>query len=182
MLRPYVAHTSADSHGLTLPVRQRSPQPFYRTKLESPQPPHTRRDLDEEDRDGEEQAKRRSDLAEEREAVAIEDCGADERLQQIVAERGAPDRRQWREAPPPGLTLRQENEARGVTEHQGRCRHDEAQPSHILRNRRGRRGERSSDRERRVACDADDQPPALHASDEGEMRGDIVEDPAPSGI
>src|SRR6266571_1828194 len=139
MLRPCPPHTCAYSHWLTLPIRQRSPQPFYRAKLESPQPPHTRRDLDEEDRDGEEQAKRRSDLAEEREAVAIEDCGADERLQQIVAERRAPDRCQWREAPPPGLTLRQENDGRGIKEHQGRCGHDQAQPSDILCDRRGRR-------------------------------------------
>src|SRR5437879_3096272 len=110
MLRPFLPHTTAESHGLTLPIRQRSPQPFYRAKLESPQPPHTQGDLDEEDGDGEEQAERRSDLAEEGEAVAVEDRGADERLQQIVAERRAPDRRQRCQSPPPGLTLRQEND------------------------------------------------------------------------
>src|SRR5438876_887816 len=106
MLRPFSPHPCAHSHGLTLPVRQRSPQPFYRAKLESPQPPHTQGDLDEKDGNGEEQAKRWSDLAEEGEAVAVEDRGADERLQQIVAERRAADRRQRREAPPPDLTLR----------------------------------------------------------------------------
>src|SRR5712691_8045779 len=110
MLRPCPPHTSAHPHGLALPIRQRSPQPFYRAKLESPQPPHTQGDLDEKDGNGEEQAERRSDLAEEAEAVAAEDRGADERLEQIVAERRAPDRRQWREAPPPGLPLRQEND------------------------------------------------------------------------
>src|SRR5436305_7730051 len=118
MLRPYVAHTCAHSHGLTLPIRERFPQPFHRAKLERPKPPHTQRDLDEEDRDREEQAERRTDLAEEGKAVAIKDRGADERLQQIVAERRAPDRRQRREAPPPDLTLRQENDARGIKEHQ----------------------------------------------------------------
>src|SRR2546426_364171 len=79
MLRPCPPHTCAYSHWLTLPIRQRSPQPFYRAKLESPQPPHTQGDLDEEDGDGEEQAQRRSHLAKEGEAVAIEDRGADER-------------------------------------------------------------------------------------------------------
>src|SRR5437867_4459717 len=98
------------SHGLTLPIGQRSPQPFYGAKLESPQPPHTQRHLDEKDGNGEEQTKRRSDLAEQGEAVPIEDRGADERLKQIVAERHAPDRRKWRQPLPPGLTLRQEND------------------------------------------------------------------------
>src|SRR5206468_8186360 len=153
MLRQFSRHICANSHGLTLRICQRSPQPFYRAKLESPQPPHTQGDLDEKDGQGEEQAKRRSDLAEEGEAVAIEDGGADERLQQIVAERRAPDRRQRREAPPPALTLRQENDGRGIKEHQGWCGHDQAQPSHILRDRRGRRIERSSYRERRISSD-----------------------------
>src|SRR5436189_5218985 len=99
MLRPCPAHTSVYPHGLTLPIRQRPPQPFHRAKLESPQPPHTQGDLDEKDGNGEEQAKRRSDLAEEGEAVAIEDRGADERLEEIVAERRAPDRRQWGQSP-----------------------------------------------------------------------------------
>src|SRR5437762_11700747 len=106
MLRLYVGHTCADSHGLPLPIRQRSPQPFDRAKLERPKPPHTQRDLDEEDGDGEEQAERRTDLAEEGKAVAIKDRGADERLQQIVAERRAPDRCQRREARAPDVTLR----------------------------------------------------------------------------
>src|SRR6266700_1758750 len=110
MLRPCPPPTCAYSHWLTLPIRQRSPQPFDRAELESPQPPHTQGDLDEKDGNGEEQAKRRSDLAEEGEAVAIEDRGADERLQQIVAERRAPDRCQWRQSPPPDVTLRQEND------------------------------------------------------------------------
>src|SRR6266576_2205977 len=69
---------SACSHGLKLPISQRSPQPFYRAKLESPQPPHAQRNLDETDDNCEEQAKRGSDFAEEGEAVAIEDQGADE--------------------------------------------------------------------------------------------------------
>src|SRR5213592_4023529 len=182
MLRPFSRHICAYTHGLTLPVRQRSPQPFYRAKLESPQPPHTHGDLDEEDGHGEEQAKRRSDLAEEREAVAVEDRGADERLELIVVERRAADRRQRREAPPPDLTLSQENDGGSIKERQGGCGNDQAQPSHVLHDRRGRRIERSSDRKRRVSRYADDQPPALHAPDEREMGGDIVEDPAPPGI
>src|ERR1043166_1065786 len=100
----------AYSHRLTLPIRQRSPQPFYGAKPESPQPPHTQRNLDEKDRYGEEQPKRGSDLAEEREAIAIEDQGANERLKEIVAQRHAPDHRQWRQPPPPSLTLRQEKD------------------------------------------------------------------------
>src|ERR1043166_8722413 len=87
----------AYSHRLTLPIRQRSPQPFYGAKPESPQPPHTQRNLDEKDRYGEEQPKRGSDLAEER-------------LKEIVAQRHAPDHRQWRQPPPPSLTLRQEKD------------------------------------------------------------------------
>ena len=101
--------SSAYAHLRTLPISQRSPQPFYRAKLESPQPPHAQRNLDEPDDNGEEQAKRGSDLAEKGEAVAIEDHGADERLKQIVAERHAPDRRKWRQPPQPGLILSQEN-------------------------------------------------------------------------
>src|SRR5438552_14431932 len=112
MLRPYTRHACAHSHGLTLPIRQRSPQPFNRAELEPPEPPHTQGDLDEKDGNGEEQAERRSDLAEEGETVAVEDRGADERLQQIVAERRAPDGRQWRESPPPDLTLRPETDGR----------------------------------------------------------------------
>lgn len=42
------------SHRLKLPIRQRSPQPFDRPKSESPQPPHTQRNLDEKDGNGEE--------------------------------------------------------------------------------------------------------------------------------
>ena len=101
---------SAYSHRLTLPISQRSPQPFYRAKLESPQPPHAQRDLDEKDDNCEEQAKRGSDLAEKGESITIEDRGADERLKQIIAQRHASDRRKWRQAPPPGLTLRQQND------------------------------------------------------------------------
>src|SRR5438552_14564762 len=114
MLGPYTRHACAHSHGLTLPIRQRSPQPFHRAELEASEPPHTQGDLDQKDDNGEEQAERRADLAEEAEAVAIEDRGADERLQQIVAECRAPDRRQWRESSPPGLALRQENDCRGI--------------------------------------------------------------------
>src|SRR6266704_3826811 len=110
MLRPCPPHTCAYSHGLTLPISQRSPQPFYRAKLESPQPPHAQRNLDETDDNCEEQAKRGSDFAEKGETVAIEDRSADKRLKQIVAERHASDRRKWRQPPPPGLTLRQEND------------------------------------------------------------------------
>src|SRR5438876_272569 len=101
---------SAYSHRLALPISQRSPQPFYRAELESPQPPHAQRNLDEKDDYCEKQANRGSDLAEQTEAVAIEDRGADERLKQIVAERHASDGRKWRQASPPGLTLRQEND------------------------------------------------------------------------
>src|SRR5881628_2551005 len=107
---------SAYSHRLTPPISQRSPQPFYRAKLESPQPPHAQRNLDKTDDNCEEQAKRGSDLAEKGEAVAIEDRGADERLKQIVAQRHAPDRRKWRQPPPPGLTLSQPNDGRSINE------------------------------------------------------------------
>src|SRR5262249_27652585 len=100
---------SAYSHRRKLPIRQRSPQPFDRAKLESPQPPHAQRNLDEPDDNCEEQAKRGSDLAEKGGAVAIEDHGAEERLKQIVAEPHAPDRRKWHQPPPPGLILSQEN-------------------------------------------------------------------------
>src|SRR3954453_20026047 len=55
---------SAYSHRLKLPISQRSPQPFDRAKLESPQPPHAQRNLDEPDANCEEQGKRGSDLAE----------------------------------------------------------------------------------------------------------------------
>src|SRR6266540_5568057 len=135
---PFDLMLSAHSHGLKLPIRQRSPQPFYRAKLESPQPPHTQRNLDEKNGDGEEQAKRRSDLAEKGEAVAIEDHGADERLKQIVADRHAPDRRKWHQPPPPGLTLSQENDGCSIKETHCWSGKDQAHPSHIFHDRSGR--------------------------------------------
>src|SRR5439155_15829883 len=123
---------SAYSHRLTLPISQRSPQPFYWAKLESPQPPHAQRNLDETDDNCEEQAKRGSDLAEKGEAVTIEDRGADERLKQIVAERHAPDRRKSRQPPPPGLTLSQEDDGRSIEETHCWCGKQQAHPPHIL--------------------------------------------------
>src|SRR5262245_31456080 len=109
MLRHMEYSSSLGSLPNPAPISQRSPQPFHGPKLESPQPPHAQRNLDKPDDNCEEQAKRGTDLAEEGEAVAIEDRGADERLKQIVAERCAPDRRRWRQPPQPGLTLSQEN-------------------------------------------------------------------------
>jgi hypothetical protein len=164
-------------------VRQHTPEIFHRTDLEAAQPPARERHLnDEEDRDGQHQVERRTDLAPQAEAPVIEQRHCDQRLQQIVGERHASGERDGCDALAPTLVAHRANDRRHVENHDRNPAQHIAFGGEDAADRRfpGIAGEIAPGHEADAADQADAERPPLCATDQRQVRRDVLEELTPA--